>query len=40
MVTSFQLASDTPHFATVPFKTGFMPVVALALPERPPQSMT
>jgi hypothetical protein len=40
MVTSFQLASDTPHFATVPFKTGFMPVVALALPERPPQSLT
>lgn len=39
MVTAFQLASDTPHFATIPFKTGFMPVVALALPERPPQGL-
>lgn len=38
MATSLEVASDTPHFATVPFKGGFMPLVALALPERPPQA--
>lgn len=38
MVVSLEVASDTQRFATAPFKPGFMPVVALALPERPPQA--
>lgn len=39
MVTAFAIVADTPHFALAPFTTGFMPVVDLALPERPPQAL-
>lgn len=38
MVTAFEIVAATPHFAIVPFTTGFIPVVDLALPERPPQA--
>lgn len=37
MVTTIAVAADSPHFAIAPFTTGFIPVVDLALPERPPQ---
>ncbi len=39
MVTAFAIVADTPHFALAPFATGFMPVVDLAQPERPPQTL-
>ncbi len=38
MVTAFDILADTPHFAIAPFATGFVPVVDLAQPERPPQT--
>lgn len=36
--SSARLAVEMQHFAAAPFDTGFIPTVALALPERPPQA--
>lgn len=38
MATSLSVAVLAPHFTAIPFKTGFVPVVEVALPERPPQT--
>ena len=38
MSMALRVAADSPHFAVAPFITGFVPVVDLALPERPPQA--
>lgn len=35
---SVRIAFDAQHFAAVPFDTGFVPAVELALPERPPKA--
>lgn len=35
---SLRLPVETQRFAAAPFDTGFVPVVELALPERPPQA--
>jgi hypothetical protein len=39
MAHAIDIAADTPHFATVPFATGFVPAVDLAPLERPPQTI-
>lgn len=38
MTTSLTVAAMPPQFTAIPFKTGFVALVALALPERPPQA--